>query len=350
MKAKRISSAPNLPNAIDLSNQKYTAPPIAQNSQDADNLQNPPDIDNEITIDYSFDYDGENFTMQLNGEDLIGCQWLPPSRNPKFMIIFFHGLGAFLSINRPYFPTILANDGAIFGTDHFGHGRSPGERGCATDEDLFNEIRLLIKHAKSVFPNIPLFIYGHSLGGLTVLSFICSNPDECDPFDGVIIEAPWLHENDATEKSLAVWLVGKIGKYIFKTFPIDASGGWDLKIYPQKFIENMNKSNLGHDYVTPLLYASAVCMRKAVLNDYTKWPKRLPLLFMQGGKDSSVGVNNNLKWAEKMRDLYPDKVKIVYHKNAQHVMLRGVESDTVLKEIIDFITTNLSIVTLKSGF
>ncbi|KAK8894645.1 hypothetical protein M9Y10_023082 [Tritrichomonas musculus] len=346
MKAKRTSSAPNLPNSSAFLKENKAPSPIAQDSPENQNSTEQPN--QKMPIDYSFDYDGENFTMQLNGEDLIGCQWLPPSRNPKFMIIFFHGLGAFLSINRPYFPTILANDGAIFGTDHFGHGRSPGERGCATDDDLFNELRLLIKRAKNVFPNIPLFLYGHSLGGLSVLSFICSHPEESEPLDGVIIEAPWLHETDATEKSLAVWLVGKIGKYIFKTFPIDASGGWDITIYPQKFIDNMNKSNLGHDYVTPLLYASAVCMRKAVLYNYTNWPRRLPLLFMQGGKDSSVGVNSNLKWAEKMRDLYPDKVKLVYHKNAQHAMLRGVESDIIFREIIDFITSNLSVITLKS--
>ncbi|OHT09499.1 Clan SC, family S33, methylesterase-like serine peptidase [Tritrichomonas foetus] len=305
-------------------------------------------INMSIPIDYSFDYDGENFTMELDGQDLIGCQWIPPSRQPKFIILFFHGLGAFLTVNRPYFPTILANDGAVFGTDHLGHGRSPGERGYVTDRDLFNEIRLLVKRAKAVFPDIPLFIYGHSLGGLTVLSFICSHPEECDVFDGVIIEAPWLYETVETEKSIAVWIVGLIGKYVLQSLPISTGEGFQGTSYPEKFIEKFMKSNLSHDYITPMLYASAVTMRKVVHNQYHRWPKRLPLLFMQGAMDGSVGVENNLEWAEKLRDLFPEKVKLAYHKDAEHAMLRGEDGELILKEVIDFITSNLSTVTMNS--
>ena len=301
-----------------------------------------------LHIDYSFDYDGENFKIELNGEDLIGCQWIPASRSPKFIILFFHGLGAFLTVNRPYFPTILANDGAVFGTDHFGHGRSPGARGYVTDDDLFNEIRLLVKRAKAVFPDIPLFIYGHSLGGLTVLSYVCSFPDETEAFDGVIIEAPWLFETVETGKSMAVWIVGMIGKYLFRTFPINTGEGFQGTSYPEKFIEKFMKSNLSHDYITPMLYASAVTMRKVVHRRYDRWPQRLPLLFMQGAMDGSVGVEENLKWAETLRDMLPNKVKLVYHKEAEHAMLRGENGDLILHEIIDFITSNLSTVTLST--
>lgn len=305
-------------------------------------------IGEEMPEDYKFDYDGENFSMRLHGKELIGCQWLPPSERPKFLILFFHGLGAFLAINRPFFPTILANGGAVFGTDHFGHGRSPGERGYVTGDDLFDEIRLLIKRAKSVFPDVPLFIYGHSLGGLTVLSFICSFPHECDAFDGVIIEAPWLHETPQAEKSIPIKIVGLIGKYLFRDVQILTCDGYDYNQYPHKFIDNIVKSNLSHDYVTPLLYASAVQMRKAVLKKYTDWPKNLPLLFMQGGQDSSVGIDNNLKWAEMMREMRPNYVQIAYHPKAQHAMLRNVEGNLILYEMIDFITSLLSPITKNS--
>lgn len=327
----------------------------SQDTNNTDDISNSDEYDDpmfkdepQIPIDYSFDYDGENFSMELDGQELIGCQWLPPSREPKFLILFFHGLGAFLTVNRPYFPLILANNGAVFGTDHFGHGRSPGERGYVNDDALFAEIRLLIRRAKSVFPDIPLFIYGHSLGGLTVLSFICSFPEECEAFDGVIIEAPWLYETAETEKSYAVWLVGLIGKYIFQKFPINTGEGWDYKAYPRKFIDTIMKTNLSHGYVTPILYSSAVQMRKAVYNKYMNWPKKLPLLFMQGGIDSSVGVDNNMLWAERMRDLFPNNVKIVYKRKLQHCMLRGEDGDIVLKEVIDFITYHLSTLTVNS--
>lgn len=291
-----------------------------------------------IPIDYSFDYDGENFKIELEGEELIGCQWIPPSKSPKFVIIFFHGLGAFLTVNRPYFPTILKHDGAVFGTDHFGHGRSPGERGYTTSESLFAEIRLLIKRANALFPNIPLFIYGHSMGGLATISFILNFPEEANAFDGVIIEAPWLYENESTEASYAVWLVGLIGRYIFKHLPISTGEGFDETNYPKRFIEKFMNSNLSHDIVTPVLYGSAVLMRSAVYNYYENWPKRLPLLFMQGLKDGSVGVEKNLKWVEKLRDLLPNRIRLLLHPTAEHAMLRCEDGEQILNEVIDFIT------------
>lgn len=80
MKAKRTSSAPNLPNSSAFLKENKAPSPIAQDSPENQNSTEQPN--QKMPIDYSFDYDGENFTMQLNGEDLIGCQWLPPSRNP----------------------------------------------------------------------------------------------------------------------------------------------------------------------------------------------------------------------------------------------------------------------------
>lgn len=290
-----------------------------------------------MDVDYSFDYDGENFTMELDGQELIGCQWIPPNRRPRFLILFFHGLGAFLSVNRPYFPEILKHDGAVFGTDHFGHGRSPGERGYVTSENLFAEIRLLIKRARSCFPDLPLFIYGHSLGGLTVLSFILSFPEEADVFDGVIIEAPWLYETAETERSIAVWITGLVGRYFLSGVPINTGEGFQGTSYPAKFIEKFMKSKLSHDYITPMLYGSAVQMRKVVHRDYVKWPRRLPLLFMQGAMDGSVGVEQNLRWVERLRDERSANVHLVYSSTAEHGMLRGDDGITILREVIDFV-------------
>lgn len=292
-------------------------------------------------VDYSFDYDGENFTINLDGLDLIGCQWIPPSKCPKFIILFFHGLGAFVAINRPFFPLILKNDGAIFGTDHFGHGRSPGERGYVTSENLFDEIRLLVKRAQLLFPNIPLYIYGHSLGGLTTLSYIISFPEESKVFDGVIIEAPWLYETTENSQSLIIKIIGLIGRYIFSSFTINLGTGFD-DVYPKRFIENIMNTNLPHDYITPMLYASAVKMRTNVITQYKNWPAHLPLLFLQGAMDGSVGVEKNLKWAENLRDIFPNLVHLAYHKDAPHAMLRGEKGDIILHEIIDFIITNSS--------
>lgn len=49
--------------------------------------------------------------------------------------------------------------------DMRGFGYSGGPRGCSEVEDLHRDVLAVIKMAN---PEIPLFLYGHSLGALVV--------------------------------------------------------------------------------------------------------------------------------------------------------------------------------------
>ena len=58
----------------------------------------------------------------------------------------------------------------MFGHDHVGHGESEGERAMAGDMDEFT--RPLVQHCREKVeqhPGLPLFIIGHSMGGLIAL-------------------------------------------------------------------------------------------------------------------------------------------------------------------------------------
>lgn len=294
------------------------------------------------SVEYSFDYDGENFTMKLREHVLVGCQWIPNNIPVRFVLIFFHGLGAFVAINRPYFPYLIQHGGAILGTDHLGHGRSPGDRGYNSSELLIEEITLLIKRATMLFPDTPLFLYGHSMGGLASIAYSVSQKKFAKQLDGVIIEAPWLNDTEEVIKSVPHTIIGKFGRYLFPSLIIDTGDGIGKTSYPQQFIDSYSKSNLPHDFITPKLYASTYELREIIQDNFKNWPFDLPLLFMQGALDQSVGVERNLKFAETLRDMRPKMVKLVYHIDAEHAMLRNACGNIILKEVVDFIEESLS--------
>lgn len=56
-----------------------------------------------------------------------------------------------------------------------------------TVNDFHHNVTTLLSQAN---PNLPLFIYGHSMGGLTVLSYLINNPNL--NISGVILSAPFL--------------------------------------------------------------------------------------------------------------------------------------------------------------
>lgn len=286
--------------------------------------------------DYTFDYDGENFTVMLDGIELVGCQWIPKDNVVRYVIIFFHGLGAFVTINRSFWPKIIQDGGAIFGTDHLGHGRSPGDRGNNTREMLHEEMSLLLKRARLLFPDVPVFVYGHSMGGVAILSYVLTHPIESNWISGIIVEAPWIATHEKHANSIIMKVLGKFGRYIFPSLVIDTGNDFDTSTYPKTFIREFLDSNLPHDYITPRLFASANEMQEICRKNCKKWPLRLPLLFMQGGRDSSVGKLVNYEWIDELRDKMSGRVKIIYCEDAEHCMLRKGEGPIIIDQVIEF--------------
>jgi alpha-beta hydrolase superfamily lysophospholipase len=60
----------------------------------------------------------------------------------------------------------------VYGIDLRGFGYSGGPRGCSTLTQMITDIGTLLTQVKQ---NIPLFLYGHSMGGLLVLIFTLLN-------------------------------------------------------------------------------------------------------------------------------------------------------------------------------
>ena len=72
-----------------------------------------------------------------------------------------------------------------------GFGMTGGTRMAGNKlSDLHYDVIALLKQVQ---PQLPLFIYGHSMGGLTVFSFLVNNPNF--NIQGVILSAPFLDVN-----------------------------------------------------------------------------------------------------------------------------------------------------------
>lgn len=68
-----------------------------------------------------------------------------------------------------------------------GFGYSGGARGCAELRELENDVIALFRMART---DLPLFIYGHSLGGLVTIKLLMDRPEL--NVSGCIITSPLL--------------------------------------------------------------------------------------------------------------------------------------------------------------
>ncbi|MFT7681714.1 MAG: acylglycerol lipase [Moritella dasanensis] len=112
---------------------------------------------------------------------------------PKAILIFYHGAGAHSGLSYNHIAVGLRDefDIAVYTPDLRGHGRSGGDRGDApSDEQVWLDINTLVKHARVQYPNLPLFLGGHSAGAGLALNY--SSWEQKAPIDGYVFIAPYF--------------------------------------------------------------------------------------------------------------------------------------------------------------
>jgi alpha-beta hydrolase superfamily lysophospholipase len=97
--------------------------------------------------------------------------WVPDPE-PEGVVCLVHGLGEH-SGRYQHVAVRLGKAGySVTALDLRGHGNSSGKRGHATSlAKLHEDIDRLIQKARERFPGTPVFLYGHSFGGILVLSY-----------------------------------------------------------------------------------------------------------------------------------------------------------------------------------
>jgi len=252
-------------------------------------------------VDWSGEWDGEFFEIEVNGRHVKGCHWRHDS--PKFVFVFFHGLCSSISHNANFLREFPQIGGSSIATDHIGHGKSQGLPALTTVDEMVEEMCSLLRYARVNYPSTPIFLMGHSLGGLVMLTFLLKHRIEISFLKGVIAHAPWL--SSAGGKDPKGWLL-KVLKVLARFTPgkqIDSGLRIQYSPYPQEYKEMALALPFLCMNVTPSLLYSTVWAKEFVRNNVELYPRELPMLFLQGMKDSCVEIDVNLEWCSRLKEL-----------------------------------------------
>ena len=125
-----------------------------------------------------------------DGKTIYYQSWLPDKKLSAILIVV-HGLGEHSSRYGTHFVEFYIKENiGVISFDLPGHGKSYGKKGHIDDPVLLLEIiDDVIKNTKYEYPNLPLFIYGHSFGGEISLWYtLVRRPD----VNGVILTSPLI--------------------------------------------------------------------------------------------------------------------------------------------------------------
>lgn len=232
-------------------------------------------------------------TLSANDGTELKLLFAEPAGEARGVLCLVHGLGdhsGFFSHMIEYFTAASFCAAAI---DLHGHGASGGVRGHIENlETFYDDIDLLIARAKLRFPGLPVFLYGHSLGGNLVLNDALRRRPG---IAAVIAAAPWL---ELAEKPL----IRRFRAYVFDLFAperIFRSGiGADKLTHDPEVIARYNGDRLAFGRVSAHLFASAIRSGRWAVRHADQFP--LPLLLMHGDADRLTDIRTTERFYRRV--------------------------------------------------
>ncbi|TXD36161.1 lysophospholipase [Lujinxingia vulgaris] len=161
----------------------------------------------------------EGYISTPDHQQLYWQTWRAPKVTPRAVVALMHGYAEH-SARYDHVGIALARAGyAVMAIDARGHGRSTGRRGHVERfDDYVDDLELLIRRAGQRWPDLPLFVMGHSNGGLIALRLALRKPQNVRAF---VITSPLL--GVAPDLSPVMQKVGLAAARILPTLTI-ASG------------------------------------------------------------------------------------------------------------------------------
>jgi alpha-beta hydrolase superfamily lysophospholipase len=130
----------------------------------------------------------EGILESSDGVELFLRTWTP-GVPPRAAVCLVHGLGEHSGRYGHVADTLTGAGYSVSAFDLRGHGASPGRRGHTPFPETFGDLDALLADASYRNPDVPCFLYGHSLGGLLVLSFLVQRRP---PLAGAVAASPGL--------------------------------------------------------------------------------------------------------------------------------------------------------------
>lgn len=114
------------------------------------------------------------------------------AESPQAVIVVVHGLCEHLG-RYDYLTDKFVQAGfSVYRFDHRGHGLSEGERIHLSDKfELGKDVNSVVDYAKNENPDLPIFIVGHSMGGLAVALFATMYPEKVS---GIVLSGAFVRD------------------------------------------------------------------------------------------------------------------------------------------------------------
>ena len=265
----------------------------------------------------------ENYFKDTKNRKIYYQVWLP-EETPKAIVLIIHGLAEH-SGRYSEVASELNNDRyAVYGLDHIGHGKSEGRRVFIENfQDYLKNINQFFEIIRSSNNKLPIFILGHSMGGLIVANYLLEYQSD---LSGAILSSPALKPPKNISKTTI--LLGNILSAIAPKLGV-------MKLNSAHISTNQSITNSYKE--DPLVHKGKVSARlstemlKAMKHVETNAEIiKLPIMIMQGSNDKIVDPDG----AKAFYNYTCSKDKMLkIYEGLYHEILNEPDNKEIIKDL-----------------
>jgi len=266
-----------------------------------------------------------------DGTRLHALRW--PAERPRAALLLSHGLGEHAGRYAALARDLAPRGIEVHAVDHRGHGRSGGARAYVQRFSRYvDDFEAFRQHAAAELPaGMPVFLLGHSLGGLIALRWLEAHPGA--GLAGAILSAPLL----GIRKEAARWKVALSGvlSRLLPWVPIPNEIDPAELSSDAAYVRSYREDPLVHAKITPRLYTEMM----AAMGDAVAERGRLalPLLFVVPGADSIVREEDTLRFAAELGG----DVTVRRYPGFRHESLNELERARPIADIVRWIEARI---------
>ena len=293
----------------------------------------------------------DEFTLaSTDGVDVFSRRWLPAGP-PRAAIVIVHG-AAEHSGRYARVADVLQGEGyAVYALDLRGHGQTAGSTGRGRIgpsgmAGVLADIDALIRHARTEVDDLPVVLFGHSMGSVVVQAFMVGAPPDVRAYvlSGTMGPAEGTEEfvagmRAAVDAGMADEPLDALAGYNASEEPTRTSYDWLSRDEDEvdKYIADPlcgDDNPLTYGYVAVLLETIAEVMEPDAIE---RIPKHIPVLLLTGDRDPVSENGAQVRELERrLRDAGLD-VTARYYEGARHEVLNETNRNEVHRDLVEWL-------------
>lgn len=254
-----------------------------------------------------------------------------PEDPPRAIVVINHGVNSHSGQHAWTAQQFAASGIAVYAIDMRGRGRSSGKRLALRDvAEHTGDLHMLIGVAKAADPEVPLFLLGHSAGGVVGCSYVLDHQDE---LAGFICES-FAYRVPAPAPVL--WLTKNVLGPLFPRLPV-------LKLKMEDFsrdpaaVAALLADPLTKNEVQPA--GTVAALLRATDRMRTEFATvTLPLLILHGTEDRATMYQGSQEFLTKAGSA--DKMLKLYDKH-YHDLLNDIGKEKVFTDVLGWMESRL---------